>query len=71
MILINLALLKAEAKKHIGKRMPQTEKDFVTVQLIRGLYHHDTATEQEQKMGHRESFDKGPTIIDRPPSLQT
>lgn len=71
-IFINLALLKSEVEKSVGQKMSPTAKVTSAIQLIRGLYHHNTQTEQEQKRNNPLfSKDSGPTIIDQPDNLRT
>lgn len=71
LIYINLGILRMEAEKSIGQNMPTTPRVASAFQLTKGLYHHDSGTEREQKSGNPNYKGKGPTVIDLPHSLLT
>ncbi len=71
LIFINLGILRMEAEKSIGQNMPITPRIASAFQLAKGLYHHDSGTEREQKSGNPNYKGKGPAVIDLPHSLLT
>jgi hypothetical protein len=71
MILINLELLLADAKQHLGKSMPGSPENTTTFELIRGLYNYNEGAELEQRLRPSAEFMGLPKIVDQPESLRT
>lgn len=73
LILINLSLLKFEAKKYEGRQMPASKENMCNIQLIRGLFNYNEQNEIEEikRPGVRqwaESF--APEVIKQPSELR-
>jgi len=70
LILINLSLLNMEAKKYKGTKMPATQDNMDTIQLIRGVFNYNETADVEQRVRHAKSRDL-PQVVGQPRALKT